>query len=76
MSATLTVAEYLAWAKERALAYCDAGDGAAALASITSDLRKHEQLADHAGLELGYLLALGGHLSTVQQVREHIEGFN
>lgn len=69
-----TRAEHLAWAKERALEYVDAGDPVNALASLQSDLRKHPETADHQGLELGAMLAFGGQLTTPAQVREWIEG--
>lgn len=73
-----TRAEHLQWCKDRALAELDAdptGAGPArALASLTSDLGKHEATAGHAGVELGYLLMISGHLSRPEQVREHIEG--
>ena len=71
-----TAAEHLAWAKGRALEYADQGDVPNALASINSDLRKHPDLASHSGIELGMMLAMTGHLSTPQQVREWIEGLN
>jgi hypothetical protein len=72
----MTRAEHLAWCKQRALEYVDQGDVNNALASMTSDLGKHEETAGHPGIELGMLLAMGGHLSTVQEMREWIEGFN
>lgn len=72
----MTRAEHLAWAKERALEYVDAGDVPNALASINSDMRKHPETAEHSGLELGMMLALGGHLQTPAQMREWIEGIN
>lgn len=71
----MTRAEHLAWAKERALDYVDT-DQAAAFTSLASDLRKHPDLADHAGIELGMMLLFNGHLSTPQAMREHIEGCN
>lgn len=68
--------QHLAWCKERALAYVDQGDTVNALASMTSDLSKHPDTADHAGIGLGMMLAMGGYLSTPQEMREWIEGFN
>ena len=67
-------AEHVAWCKERALQYVDAGDLVNALASLTSDLRKHPSTVDHAAIELGMLETLGGHLSTPARMREFIEG--
>lgn len=69
-------AEHVAWAKGRALEYVDQGDAANALASLTSDLRKHPETADHGALELGMMLAFSGHLQTPAQVREWIQGIN
>jgi hypothetical protein len=66
----------LAWAKGRALAYASQGDLSGALASIASDLNKHPETAGHAGVELMMLLAMGGHLKSVTEVRDFIEGFN
>lgn len=66
--------QHLAWAKERAELYLADGDAANAFASFVSDLRKHPELEQHGGIELGALLLFGGHLSTVEAVRDHIEG--
>lgn len=68
-------AEHMAWCKQRALEYLP-NDPAGALDSITSDLTKHEETAEHPALLLTMMLRLGGHLSTAEQVRKHIEGFN
>jgi hypothetical protein len=72
----MTRAEHLAWSKTRALQYVDAGDLVNASASLNSDLRKHPELADHAGIELGMMLQMGGHLATAREMREWIRGFN
>jgi hypothetical protein len=72
-----TRAEHLAWCKQRALAYLDAGEPVRdALASMFSDLRKHDETTGHPAVELGAMLLLGGHLSTPTEVRRFIEGFN
>ena len=72
-----TRAEHLAWCKKRALAYLDAGEPVQdALASMFSDLRKHDETADHAAIQLGGMLMLSGHLSTPAEVRRFIEGFH
>jgi len=68
--------EHLAWAKERALVYADAGDVENAFASLASDLRKHPELADHSGLTVGALLLVGGHLNDPARMREHIKGYH
>lgn len=69
-------AEHLAWAKARALEYVDRGDTTGAIASMVSDLSKHEDTAGHSALPLTGMLMLNGHLSAPADVRRHIEGFN
>lgn len=67
---------HLAWCKERALEYVDAGDLQNAWASMVSDLNKHPETQGHEGVQLGMMLLMGGFLSTPREMREHIEGFN
>ena len=69
-------AEHLAWAKQRALQYCDIGDTASAYASMASDLHKHSETEKHPGIDLGAMLLFSGHLSSVPEMRKFIEGFN
>lgn len=76
MTTTDSRAEHLAWCKERALQYVDAGDTHNAFASMASDLRKHEDTAGHAALELGMMLLMSGHLNTPAQMRDFILGIN
>lgn len=52
------------------------GDNSQAFASMMSDLGKHPETAGHSAMQLGMMLKLSGHLSTAQQMREFIEGFN
>lgn len=68
--------EHLAWCKERALAYADAGDDTNAFASMVSDLGKHPDTEGHAGMELGMMLLVAGQLSAPGEMRKFIEGFN
>lgn len=70
----MTRTEHVEWTKARAVEYVDAGDPAQALASLMSDLRKHPETANHSAIELGAMLMFGGHLSTLSEVREWIEG--
>lgn len=72
----MTRDEHLRWCKERALEYVDSGDATNALASMVSDLRKHDETKSHAGIELGMSMAVIGLLSTPSEVRKFIEGFN
>jgi hypothetical protein len=69
----MTRAEHLAWAKARALAYCDTNP-VEAFASFASDLSKHPETAGHSALEVGAMLRLGGQLKTPEAMRQFIEG--
>ena len=72
----MTRQEHLQWCKDRALEYVDRGDIQNAIASMSSDLRKHPDTQDHAGIQLGMMLLMGGRMSTREDVRKFIEGFN
>lgn len=70
-------AQHVAWVRGRALDELSADGPNAisnAIASATSDLRKHPETAAHSAIELTTMLAMGGHLSTPDQVRDWIEG--
>ncbi|HZF24007.1 MAG TPA: hypothetical protein VE030_11155 [Burkholderiales bacterium] len=71
----MTRVEHLAWAKQRALQYLNAGDLMNALASMGSDLSKHEELS-----KIGDMLFPLGMLYVqnhdVGGMRRWIEGFN
>jgi hypothetical protein len=71
-----TRAEHLAWCKQRALEYVDAGDNAQAFASMISDLRKHPDTRNHAAIELGAMQLMAGMLNTPREMRDYIEGCN
>jgi hypothetical protein len=68
--------EHLAWCKKRALEYVDADDCVQALASMCSDLNKHDETRGHVGIELGLMLLAAGRLSSALEMRRFIEGFN
>ena len=68
--------QHMAWCKKRALEYVDVGDLANAAASMASDLRKHPETENHSAIQLGMGLLMIGQLSTVEAMREFIEGFN
>jgi hypothetical protein len=73
----LTRAEHLEWAKQRALEYLEVGDSKDAFASMISDLKKHPELENHAGLSIGIcFLLLPGWITNKQKLREWIVGFN
>lgn len=69
-------AVHLQWAKDRAFEYVQKGDLKNAMASMISDLRKHDELSHHPAIDLGMMMLMGGQLSTQGQMREFIEGFN
>ena len=71
-------AEHLAWCKERAREYADQGDGASCIASLRSDLGKHEDTARSCQVvdALMLPLALAGHLDNPRELRKFVEGFN
>lgn len=68
--------DHLNWSKDRALEYADRGDVANAMASLGSDLNKHPETKNHAGMELMMMLAMNGHLDAPGELRKFIEGFN
>ncbi len=68
--------EYLEWCKKRALKYVDRGDIDNAWASMSSDLSKHNETKNHAAIELGAMMLMIGHLSTADEMRKFILGFN
>lgn len=72
----MTRAEHLEWSKKRAMKYVDCGDSQQAMASMMSDLMKHDELRDHPGIALGVSLLMCGHLKGNTQMRSWIEGFN
>lgn len=72
----MTRSEHLDWAKKRALELIDAGDNNEALASMLSDCRKHPELENHAGCQLGVMLMMGGFLSDREEMRKWVVGFN
>lgn len=72
----MTRQEHLEWCKQRALEYVDIGDMGQAWASMASDMKKHTETQNHAGIELGTMMVLAGHLSSPHEMRKFILGFN
>jgi len=69
--------EHLEWAKKRALEYLDAGDLSQAFTSMMSDLKKHPDLENHAGIQIGVgFLFLQGWINNHVELRRWIVGFN
>ncbi len=69
-------AQHLQWCKDRALEYVDMGDLKNAYASFLSDMKKHPETANHPALGLGFMLMMGGNLSTAKEMRKFIIDFN
>ena len=68
--------EHLEWCKTRALEYLP-HDPAQAFTSMLSDLRKHPELANHKGGEIGVMfMMLHGWINNPEEVRRWIVGFN
>lgn len=72
----MTRPEHMEWCKKRALEYVDNGDLTNAYSSMCSDLTKHEETSNHAGISLGMMLMMSGKLSTQEEMRKFINGFN
>ena len=72
----MTREDHLQWCKKRALEYVDMGDLNQAYASMLSDMRKHKETENHVALELGLMMMMGGHLSSLEKMRDFILGFN
>lgn len=72
----MTRQEHLNWAKQRAIEYVDMGNPQDAYASLVSDLGKHPETENHAGIQLGMMQMVGGFLETPDAMRKFIEGFN
>jgi len=72
----MTRKEHVEWCKKRALEYVDQGDITNAFASMGSDLNKHSETTNHPGIMLGMQMMMIGKLSTQEEMRRFIEGFN
>jgi hypothetical protein len=71
-----TRTEHLAWCKQRALEYLDKGDVSNAVASMMSDLQKHDETALEAGSILSALGLSAAMSNNSAEARRFIEGFN
>jgi hypothetical protein len=69
-------AKHLAWAKARARAYVEAGDLSQAVASMTSDLRKHDGFDREAVGTLHLIGMMEAMRDDAGAVRRWVEGFN
>ena len=68
--------EHLKWCKKRAGEYLDIGDPDQAIASMMSDLSKHDETQGHPAIILMFQLKMMGQLSNVSDVQKYIDGFN
>ncbi len=69
-----TRAEHLAWAKQRALEYVNAGDNRGAVASMASDLLKHSGFDTAMVATLSMVGAMD--VGSAERTRRWVEGFN
>lgn len=72
----MTREEHLQWAKQRAIEYVERGELTNALASMGSDLNKHEGTRGHLAIKLGMQLMMSGNLDTPEAMRRFILGVN
>ncbi len=72
----MTREEHLQWCKDRALEYVEAGDNDQAFTSMASDLGKHDETREHAGIRLGMMMLLARKLEGGEAMRKFINGFN
>lgn len=68
--------EHLQWCKDRAFKYVENGDYPQTFASMASDLGKHDETANHVGIQLGMGLMITGDLNTSEKMHKFIDGFN
>jgi len=76
MPANQTRKEHLEWCKQRAMEYVFAGKYGEAFNSMTSDLGKHPETANHIGAQLGLIEMMHGRLSGPVEMTAWIKGFN
>jgi len=72
----MTRQEHLDWCKRRALEYVERGELSEAVTSMCSDLTKHDETANHKGIDIAMGLLLAGSLRTKPEVDKFIKGFN
>lgn len=77
----MTRQEHLDWCKQRALEYLEPGPYFSlddAMVSMASDLGKHDETRQHVTMTIPLMFQLraSGKLSTANEMREFIKGFN
>jgi len=68
--------EHLEWAKQRAREYLNRGDSVSAIASMASDLKKHEAWAGSDTLIGTLVMATAFEPDQMAAARRFVEGFN
>jgi hypothetical protein len=68
--------EHLAWCKQRALEYCDAGKPEEGVTSMLSDIRKHPETASVLLTNMGIQFMMLGMFKDIREARRFIEGFH
>jgi len=72
----MTRAEHLQQCKVTTIQIVNSGDIIRGWTSFLSDMLKHDETKSHSALDLGMILYMGGHLSTIQSMKKYINGFN
>lgn len=72
----MTREKHLAWCKKRALEYIERGQINEGLTSMMSDMSKHPETACPALDTLTVRLMVIGALSSPDEARKHINGYN
>ena len=65
--------DHIEWCKQRALLELDQNGITNALASIQSDLSKHDETKNHPCRDIGMILSMTGKLSTYSEMKKFIE---
>ncbi len=68
--------EHVAACKARALKYLDRHDVEGALTSMMSDIEQHPETKNHVGNTICIQLMMTGSLSTEDEARRFINGYN
>lgn len=72
----MTRQEHLDWCKKRALEYLDRGDVQGAIASMMSDMQKHEETKFGGNSILSTMGLMAAMSGSTHEVRRFIVGFN
>ena len=72
----MTRSEHLQRCKDRAIEYINNGDIQQGITSMMSDLTKHPETENHAGIGLAMGFLMIGKPSTISEAEKFINGFN